>query len=64
MIVRMASVLRRARAEIKRDRALVVECHCLFDKRGRARLDTLDEAARPEVRRKESIIAAINRALE
>lgn len=59
----LATVLRRAHREISRDRGLIVDSCTLKDKRGRPRMETLEEAAMPDVRRKDLILAAINRVL-
>lgn len=58
------AVLRRARREIAADLRILIECGTLSDKRGRPRLDTLDHAAKPHVKRKQAIIAAIDRVLK
>lgn len=57
-------VLRRARREIASELRVLIECSTIADKRGRTRMDSLDKLAKPHVKRKQSIIAAIDRVLK
>ena len=58
------TALLRARREIAADLRTIIECSTASDKRGRPRMDTLDPAAAPHVKRKQLIIAAIDRVLK
>lgn len=59
----LATVLRRARREIAIDRRIIVECCTVPDKRGRPDIKTLEGPALDDMRRKDRIIAAIDRVL-
>lgn len=58
------TALRAARFFIRQELHLFVSHHCVADLRGRPRLDTLDELAKPHVARMERLLKRITRAIE
>lgn len=64
-LIQMRRVLRRARVEVAEQLAGILEAACVADEEETLmpRRETLDELAKPYVRRLERLISAIDRAL-
>lgn len=62
-LAQLRAALKSARRFVEAQRDLIIESCCLLDKRLRPRLETLEEAAKPDIRRMDRLLARIDRAL-